>query len=1130
MSTQDPLAFLSRGGEMGKLTRTFDWSKTTLGAAERWPQSLRTVIRIMLDSRYAMWLGWGSELTFFYNDAYAAMTLGPKHPWALGRPTREVWPEIWGDIGPRAEQVLQAGEATWDEGLLLFLERRGFREETYHTFSYSPVPADDGTIGGLLCVVTEDTERRIGERRLKTLRELGARTIAEAASSNEVCSAAVSILGGNQQDIPFALVYLLHPDGRTATLAATSGVEPESRIAPQTISLDGENSNEPWPLAAVAKSGKFEQVGPPNESFGVLPGGAWGEPPKVILVLPMMTAGQTQLAGFVVCGVSARLPFDDGYRGFLELLTGQIAAAVAKSRAIEEERQRSQALAELDRAKTTFFSNISHEFRTPLTLMLGPVDDLLGASDALPGESRQQLEMVNRNGLRLLRLVNTLLDFSRIEAGRVRAVFQPTDLGSYTGDLASNFRSACERAGLRLETDCAAIDEPVYVDRGMWEKIVLNLLSNAFKFTLEGAITVSLRRTGDFVELAVRDTGTGIPAAELPRLFERFHRIENSRGRTHEGSGIGLALVQELIKLHGGTISAESSLGAGTTFIVRLPMGRGHLPADQVSSAADRASSSPAVSPFVEEALRWLPESDTESAEAPFESLAMGDEAAEEPRNDRAPNPRRVEKPRILVADDNADMRRYIIRLLERRYSVRAVSDGEEAVSAAKEHRPDLVLSDVMMPRLDGFGLIRKLRSDPQTREIPVILLSARAGEESRIEGVEAGADDYIVKPFSARELLARVSGLLLLSKLRRDTQQQLRESELKYRTLFETMSEGFAIDELLYDDEGRVCDLRYLELNPAFERHTGLKREDVLGRTTTELFPNAEYSWFEKYRTVVETGIPAHFRSRFGPLGRWFEVRSYRAGENKIATVFSDITDQQRAEHERQMFVSLAQNSHEFVGICDLSYRPIFVNEAGRRLVGLDHENGLDKKSIFDFFFPEDLPFLENEFVPKVLREGHGETEIRFRHFQTGEPIWMVYNILVLNDEEGKPAAIGTVSLNISDHKRAEIALREADQRKDEFLATLAHELRNPLAPLVSTLKLIKISGGDGQTIGHARELMERQVAQMVRLVDDLLDMSRIGRGLIELQRSRENLESILRLAIETSRPLLTKGGTSSH
>ena len=366
----------------------------------------------------------------------------------------------------------------------------------------------------------------------------------------------------------------------------------------------------------MAETGKGVEVDELPVRLGPLPGGAWPESPQRAVVLPIAKSGQTELAGFVVAGVSPRLALDDDYRGFLDLLAGHVAAAIASARAYEEERKRAEALAELDRAKTAFFSNVSHEFRTPLTLMLGPVEDMLvkPAGEVLP-DNRELLTVVHRNGLRLLRLVNTLLDFSRIEAGRVRATYEPTDLASFTADLASNFRSACERAGLHLTVDCPPLGEPVFVDRRMWEKVVLNLLSNAFKFTFEGEIEVGVRRTDHAAEVRVRDTGTGIPAEEMPRLFERFHRVENARGRTHEGSGIGLALVQELVKLHGGTITAGSEVRRGTTFTVTLPLGSAHLPPEQVGGPPALAPTEAAA--FVEEALRWLPDADRRSGDQP---------------------------------------------------------------------------------------------------------------------------------------------------------------------------------------------------------------------------------------------------------------------------------------------------------------------------------------------------------------------------------------------------------------------------------------------------------------------------------------------------------------------------------
>ncbi|MGL4554299.1 MAG: hybrid sensor histidine kinase/response regulator, partial [Gemmataceae bacterium] len=668
-------------GEMDERTRCFDWSRTPVGPAGGWPGSLKTVVRVMLDSRYAMWLGWGPDLTFFYNDAYARMTLGPKHPWALGRPAREVWSEIWPDIEPRARSVLHTGVATWDEGLLLFLQRQGFPEETYHTFSYSPVPDDGGGIGGLLCVVTEDTERTIGERRLATLRELAARTPVEAQSAEDACQAAAQLLAGNPHDLPFVLIYLLDAKGTRAELAGVTGVGRGRPYSPPSVDLLDDAC--PWPFARVAEGRRAVEVTDLIGRFGPMPGGPWPDPAQRAAVLPIAKPGQERLAGFLVAGVSARRPFDDAYVGFLDLTAGQIATAVANARAYEEEKRRAELLAELDRAKTAFFNNVSHEFRTPLTLMLGPLEELLACRAEMPGSVVGPLELVNRNGLRLLRLVNTLLDFSRIEAGRARAAYEPTDLASVTAEMASVFRAAVERAGLRLTVDCRPVGEPVYVDREMWEKVVLNLLSNAFKFTFEGEIAVTLRRAGDAAELRVSDTGTGIPADELPRLFERFHRVDNARARTHEGSGIGLALVQELVRLHGGQVGVESVVGVGTTFTVTVPLGTAHLPPERIGGPAAAGSAAARAAPFVEEALRWLPDA-PEPAE-PEAVPAAG-------------------RPRVLVADDNADMRQYVTRLLAGRYEVEAVADGEAALAAARRRPPDLVLTDVMMPRLDGFG------------------------------------------------------------------------------------------------------------------------------------------------------------------------------------------------------------------------------------------------------------------------------------------------------------------------------------------------------------------------------------------------------------------------------------------
>ena len=430
---------------------------------------------------------------------------------------------------------------------------------------------------------------------------------------------------------------------------------------------------------------------------------------------------------------------------------------------ITERKRAELQVAELDRAKTAFFSNVSHEFRTPLTLLLGPLEDALRTADGtMAPAQRESLEVSHRNALRLLKLVNTLLDFSRIEAGRIQAAFEPVPLSAYTHELASVFRSAVERAGLGFEVDCAELSEPIHIDREMWEKIVFNLLANALKFTFTGKISVVLRSVGDCVELAVVDSGIGIPAEEIPHLFERFYRVKNARSRTQEGTGIGLALVQELVRLHGGTIAVASAPDQGSTFTVRLPKGTAHLPKDRIGAERTLVSTGLGAAPYVEEALQWVPTTLLDRTPDPAAKAA--------PQRDLAAHYR------ILLVDDNQDMRVYLERLLAEHWEVEAVSDGAEGLKAARERRPDLVLSDVIMPNLDGFGLLREMRSDPTLSSVPVVLLSARAGEEARVEGLEAGADDYLIKPFSARELIARVKSNLELVALRRKVEDEVRQ------------------------------------------------------------------------------------------------------------------------------------------------------------------------------------------------------------------------------------------------------------------------------------------------------------------------------------------------------------------
>ncbi|HEY5676756.1 MAG TPA: ATP-binding protein, partial [Myxococcales bacterium] len=936
---------------------------TPLGPISRWPQSLRITVSTCLNSRFPILVWWGPEMVKLYNDANRVI-LGSKHPHALGAKGREVWPEIWNIIGPMLEGVLQRGEATWSEDILLPLERKGFPEECYFTFSYSPIRDESGGVGGIFTAVTETTQRVLGDRRLRTLRELASATL-ETRTAEAVCAAAVATLSRNS-DLPFLALYLR--EGERTRCMGVAGL------------ADSSSREEAWRVEEAARTGRpisLEELEEVASSGAVI---------RRAITLPVMRPGEERAAAVLVAGLSPLLALDEAYAGFLDLVAGQIAAAISAARAHEAERKRAEALAELDRAKTAFFSNVSHEFRTPLTLILGPVEDALRSpAGALCGEA---LEALYRNSLRLLKLVNALLDFSRIEAGASSAVYQPTDAAHLTAELAGAFRAAVERASLRFEIDCPDLPEPLFIDHDLWEKLVLNLLSNALKFTFQGSIRLGLRWVGRGAELTVEDTGTGIAEEELPRIFDRFHRVAGARARTHEGTGIGLTLVQEIARVHGGSVRVESRPAQGTTFRVFVPRGHEHLPREHVRATLPGDSAVTGAAPFVEEALRWLPGDGGQGAAAEGGRPGDAAEAGSE---------------RILVADDNADMRDYLCRLLSERWQVRAVADGEAALALARSERPDLVVADVMMPGLDGFELLRALRADPATRGIPLIMLSARAGEEARIEGIEAGADDYLVKPFSARELIARVSAHLTIGRLRAEAS---RERE-RLSELFQQVPIGVALLE--------GPEHLHTVANPSYCAMLG--RSEVLGRTVREVFPElGDHEIVEAMDRVYRTGEP---------------VRS--------------------AEMHARI-----------------------------RRRGADLE---------DAWF---------SFVTHPLRGAGGAV--------TGV-------MLVAADVTGQVLA----------RRRLEdlrAAAESASAAKDEFLAMLGHELRNPLAPIATALHLMKLRAGGA--LEKERAVIERQTAHLTRLVDDLLDVSRITRGKVELRRRRVEASEVVARAIEMVSPLL--------
>lgn len=1063
-------------GEMGERIAALDWMNTAVGPVENWPPALMTALRIMLGSRYPMFVWWGRDLINFYNDAYIPV-LGNRHPWALGLPAREIWREIWHDVGPQAEFVANTGQATWNERLLLVMERYGYTEETYFTFSYSPVPKDDGSIGGVYCACSEETERVLGERRLRTLRQLAAKPM-EARSAEQACKLAVSALSENPSDVPFALVYLLHPTVDAARLAATAGIDAGSEMAPTQIA--SAHAHPLWRFDQ-ALAGKAQEIGGLGE-WG-LTGGPWPETVKTAMVLPLLRGGQERPAGFVILASSPRLQFEDRYRGFFDLVAGSLASAIAKSGAFEEERRRADELAELDRAKTQFFSNVSHEFRTPLTLMLGPLEDMLGSGDGLPDEQRSELRVVHRNGLRLLRLVNSLLDFSRIEGGRIKATYSAADLRSVTEELASSFQSLMERAGLDFRVDCKPLPEPVWVDQEMWEKVVLNLLSNAFKFTYNGAVTVDLQAVRDHVELRVSDTGAGIPPDELPRVFERFHRVEGVKGRTFEGSGIGLALVQELVRLHGGSIRAESAVGRGSTFTVSVPFGHAHLPADRLNQSPSSGTTAIVAEAFVEEAERWLePRSEPITGERQEFLLHETADA--------------VIGSRILVVDDNPDMRSYIRRLLvQAGYELQTAANGDSALQMVGQQAPDLIVSDIMMPGLDGFGLLNAIRSDAATRNVPVILLSARAGDEARAEGMTAGADDYLTKPFSARELLARVGAHLRLADLRRQSEAALRESENRYRCLAEQVLDGIFVA----DEEGRFADA-----NGAGCDMLGYTLEELVALCIPDVIAPEEHDRLPEQYERLASGAPVlnewQFRRKDGSAFTG-ELMGRRLSDGRYQGVVRDVTERKRAEEKATRQLQRLVESN-IIGIAVANEaRVLDANDVYLNFLGRSRQELQSGSIRWLASAPEDSARTDLAALSELRERGVCTPYEKEYVRADGTRVPVLVGAAALPDSP-ELTWIGFI-VDLTAQKSLERELRSSNQQLmranqdlEQFAYSASHDLREPLrnVTIYSEILTRRYSGRLDDQADKFLQIILDGTHRMSNLITDLLEYTRSG------------------------------------
>jgi PAS domain S-box-containing protein len=698
----------------------------------------------------------------------------------------------------------------------------------------------------------------------------------------------------------------------------------------------------------------------------------------------------------------------------------EVKQANRELKAANEELERKEAelsalnerLRELDKAKSEFFANASHELRTPLTLILAPIEDLL---DEEPADSprAERLRTALRNALRLQRQVDAVLEFSRVEAGAKRVDLRPIDLAVLTRDIASAYEAVCDSAGLSFEVECPPLPGLVRIDPDIWEKIVLNLLSNAFKFTLRGHIRLSLSATPDGAELTVRDSGAGIPADQLPHIFERFRRVAGVAGRSIEGSGIGLALVRELVRTLGGSAHVDSVVGEGSAFAIRIPIDR-----YETTDAAQGWMTSDLRRALIAEGERWV--RGAAPAEAPPATDSDG--------------------PLVVIADDNADMRDFLTDRLRRAgYRIHAANDGLAALGACRALKPALLLSDVMMPELDGLALTRALRADEATAALPIVLLSARAGETARIEGFEAGADEYLEKPFGSKELVARVDSALRLARARTALVDKERRIAVLARqaSVVET-----AMDAIVSIDETQ----HIVQFNAAAEAMFGCSRTAALGQPIGNFIPPRDRArHVENVAAFARTGMSRRLTRHVGG-----EVAALRAngaefpaqasisramveGETLLSVILRDITAQRQAERELRDSEQKLRTILDGVGACvylkDREGRYLFANEAVRRLwnVTLDDIVGFGDEAFFDPATAAKVRDVDR----RVLDDGETlNIEETVTTEQTGETVTYLSVKLPLRNSDGEIYALCGISTDITESARAAARVIESERQ----------------------------------------------------------------------------------------------------
>ena len=840
---------LERHGDMGRRVIEFDWAATEVGPLDEWPPALRVAVTFCLGTLFPTSLLIGERLRVIFNEAAREIYGQARYSESLGQPSNEVWPEATTQVGDLVAEVTRTGRPFFAADRLVYLNRNVPGEECYFTFGYTPVIGDDDEVLGVLATFFETTRQLLAERRLNTVARLG-RASFQAGTDTALAVAALPVLAENAADHPAGALY------RSPRSGEASPIE----LAEFGQVLDGDL------VAGLVKaclaSGQVQHAGS-------------------LHAFPVTPPEKTSPSHVVLVRHNDARHWDAELEGYLALVAATIGSALLDQGELWAERRQVARAAALDAAKSAFFAGINHELRTPLSLISAPVEGLLEQSADLPAEAVQQLTLVQANAARLARMVDAMLDFSRMEAGRLVPDLESHDVAERVREMATAFAPAVERAGLEFVVDIADLSQPALVDADFLERIVLNLLSNAVKFTTAGTVWLRLSEREGVYEVAVTDTGPGIDADDHERIFSRFERIAQPAGaRAPWGAGIGLAMVRQLSGLLGGSVSLESTLGAGSTFTVTLPFAPAAEPGIRGQSVTPRR-----VASFLAELEPVLPS-----------RQAAGDE-----------------RPRLLIVEDDGQLAAFLADALSDHYEVEIAGDGEDGLASLRSRGGDIVLSDVAMPRVDGLEFLRRVRADPALRDVPVILLSARADDESSGAGLDGGADDYIAKPFTISDVRAR-----LASNLARARERSM-DADWRRATL-SAIEDGVVV----LDSTGLV-----LELNQAFTDLVGYSMDDGPLRPPYPWWPTQDEDpealaalWTalgELGDGIVAPGEFQLYRRDRRPVWVWAtggSIRRHASGLTAVVRTLRPI-DRERAARDRRL--AAAQVSADFSTADDL-------------------------------------------------------------------------------------------------------------------------------------------------------------------------------------------------------------------